>query len=84
MAIQKTFFSDKRDALGIMLLQNVQGKQDLTMLNIFCATVIILQITRDIECIRNMFLALRKKTINSRALLTSMCSLNQIKLIIFK
>jgi hypothetical protein len=48
-----------------------QGKQDLRMLNVFCATIIILQITIDAEYIKNYKATLRKKTVNSSAPLTS-------------
>jgi len=53
---QKISASNKTDAssaLKIMLLSNVQGRQDLRTLNMFCAKAIILQITRDIRYIRN-------------------------------
>jgi len=50
-ATRKASASSKRDAsnvLEIMLLPNVQGKQDLIMLNVFCAMVlkIILKIIK--------------------------------------
>jgi len=51
-------------ALKIMLLSNVQGRQDLRTLNVFCAKAISLQITKDIKYIRN-YKGITKKHVSS-------------------